>query len=241
MRSTSRFERKYRLSVADYFRVRNTVRAFMQPDHYTRQGGGQYLVHSLYYDTHDYRAFQERNDGDYGRIKLRIRVYTDSPCKESAVRAELKTKKGSLMEKHSSFASFRQYVHFCKHGSWDSPDDPVLVEFERLVRARNLEPTLLVQYRREGYRARDGLHSVRLTLDHNVHSTRARELFPRDHVLKPHRPRHIVLEIKTARREEPEWLRGIIRRHSLKAEPNSKYVQGIEIIRPHMVTEHGPV
>ncbi|MFO8063692.1 MAG: polyphosphate polymerase domain-containing protein [Spirochaetia bacterium] len=240
MRSTSRFERKYRLSIAEYQRVRNAVRAFMKPDYYTAQSSGRYLVHSLYYDTRDYRAYHERNDGDYGRIKLRIRVYTDTADEEPPVLVELKTKKGAVMEKHSSFASYARYLHFLTHGRWDSPDDPVLVEFERLVRSRSLQPVLLVQYRREGYRSRDGLHSTRLTLDHNVHSSHARELFPGDLVLKPHRPRNIILEIKTARREEPEWLRSIVRGHSLKAVSNSKYVQGIEIVRPYMVTEKGP-
>ncbi len=239
MSVTSRFERKYHLTPVQYYTVRNIVRAFMVPDPYTRRAGGRYLVRSLYYDTRDYRAFHERREGNYGRVKARIRVYTDSAEDQPQVRVELKTKKGNAMEKFGTVASYSDYLHFLRSHSWDRPDDPVLVEFERLYRVRELVPMLLVQYLREGYRSKDGL-PVRLTLDHNVHSTRAVELFPERALLKPHRPRNIVLEIKTNSRYEPDWLRHIVRQQSLKTVPNSKYVQGIEIVRPYMVTPRMP-
>lgn len=235
MTVVSRFERKYHLSPGDYVRMRNIVRARMRPDEFTRRAGGRYLVRSVYYDTRDFSAFHERNNGDYGRIKLRVRVYSDSESGVETARVELKTKKGNSMEKYSSFVSYADYLRFCREGTWPGHTDPVLAEFERIVRVRALQPILLVQYHREGFRTRDGT-PVRLTLDHNVHSARATELFPQQLLLKPHRPKNIVLEIKAEAQHEPEWMRDIVRRHSLKQVANSKYVQGIEIIRPHMAT-----
>ncbi len=208
---------------------------FMKPDPYTAKGDGSYLVRSLYFDTAGYDAFHERNEGCFGRIKLRIRVYTDTDTHKPKVLVEMKTKKGKVMEKYNSFTSYLNYLYFMEHGSWNGSSDPVLGEFERLYRVRDLRPTLLVQYHREAYRSRDG-HPIRVTLDHNVHSSRARDLFPRDLLLKPHRPGCIVLEIKTTAEHETDWLRSIVRYHSLKSMSNSKYVQGIEIIRPYMVT-----
>ncbi|AFG37136.1 polyphosphate polymerase domain-containing protein [Spirochaeta africana] len=235
MRITSRFERKYQLSVAQYYQVRNALRSFMTLDPYTAAAGGRYLVRSLYFDTSDYAAFHERNQGNYGRIKLRIRSYSDTITASPQVLVELKTKKGSVMEKYGSFVPCSRYLQFMQTRSWLSPADPVLIEFERLLRVRSLLPTLLVQYLREGYQSRDRV-PVRVTLDHNVSSTRSHMLFPDNPLLKPHRPKHIVLEIKCARDQEPEWLQHIVRRHSLKMVPNSKYVQGIEIVRPSMAT-----
>ena len=239
MSATERFEKKYHLTPGQYHSVRNIVRAFMVPDSYTAQAGGRYLVRSLYYDTRDFAAFHERREGNYGRIKLRLRTYGADPREDPPVRVELKTKKGNSMTKFGAFVEYRAYEQFLAGRSWsragDNLPDPVLEEFERLYRVRGLVPTLLVQYLREGYRSRDGL-PVRLTLDHNVHSCRARELFPRSPLLKPHRPRAIVLEIKTNSRHEPEWLRHIVRNQALKVVSNSKYVQGIEIVRPYMVT-----
>lgn len=207
----------------------------MKQDHYTGLGNGSYLVRSLYFDTYDYASYHDRNDGFFGRIKLRMRAYTDSHKGNTQVLVEMKTKKGAAMEKYGTFISFRHYLHFLQRKSWNGPHDPILEEFERLYRVRNLEPVLLVQYRREAYYSRDRL-PIRVTLDHNVHSCRARQLFPQNLLLKPHRPKHIVLEIKARREHEPDWLRRIVKKHSLKCISNSKYVQGIEIVRPHMVT-----
>lgn len=242
MSHTERFERKYHLTTGQYHSVRNLVRSFMVPDAHTVRAGGRYLVRSLYYDTRDFAAVHERNEGTYGRIKVRVRVYRDTPSDAPPVRVELKTKRGNSMVKYSSFVEYRHYRHFLKHRVWhpDQQNDPVLMEFARLQRARGLVPTLLVQYVREGYRPRDG-QPVRLTLDHNVHSCSAVDLFPGNPLLKPHRPRNIVLEIKTNSRHEPDWLRHIVRHQSLKVVSNSKYVQGLEIVRPLMVTPGGPV
>ncbi len=235
MTVTSRFERKYHLSPGAYVRVRNIVRGRMRPDSYTVASGGRYLVRSLYYDTRDFEAFHERNNGDFGRIKLRIRVYTDAATEVETARVELKTKRGNSMEKYGAFVPYAECRRFIQEGTWPDHSDPVLAEFERLIRVQALRPVLVVQYHREGFRTRDG-SPVRLTLDHNVHSARATEIFPQRVLLKPHRPKNIVLEIKAESRHEPEWMRDIVRRHSLKQVSNSKYVQGIEIVRPLMAT-----
>lgn len=235
MSTTSRFERKYHLSPGDYIRVRNAIRLRMRADRYTVEGGGRYLVRSLYFDTRDLSAFHERNDGIFGRIKPRFRVYADTREATSRVRVELKTRKGMSMEKHCTFVPYDDYLEFMRLRSWGGTPDPVLEEFARLVRARDARPVLVVQYRREGFRSRDG-SPVRVTIDHNVQSSRAGELFAERLLLRPHRPKNIVLEIKTEGRGEPDWLREIVRSHSLRSVSNSKYVQGIEIVRPAMVT-----
>lgn len=236
MRISSRFERKYHLDLAQSYRVRNALRAFLVPDSYSLAAGGLYLVRSLYYDSIDFSAFHERNNGNYGRIKLRIRSYTDSAESEPGLLVEIKTRKGAVMEKYSSFVPYSRYRHFLKHSRWLGPADPVLIEFERLYRSRCLRPQLLVQYLREGYRCREG-RPIRITLDHNISSTRASELFPDSMILKAHRPKSIVLEIKTSDNNEPAWLKHLVREHGLKMQSNSKYVQGIEIVRPLLVTE----
>lgn len=232
---TSRFERKYHLSPGDYVRVRNAVRLWMRRDQYTIEGGGRYLVRSLYFDTRDLSAFRERTDGVFGRIKPRIRVYSDTQRHTSRVRVELKTRKGSVMEKHFTFVPYSDYLAFMRSWTWRGTSDPVLEEFARLLRTREARPILLVQYHREGFRSRDG-SPVRVTVDHNVCSSRAGELFPRHLLLRTHRPTNIILEIKTRGHSEPGWLREIVRSHSLKLVSNSKYVQGIEVVRPAMVT-----
>ncbi len=234
MSAVSRFERKYLMSLEQYYRVRNAVAPFVRRDYFSRIAGGRYLVRSIYFDTRDYRAWYEKEDGDFGRIKLRIRAYTDSREECDLISVEIKTKNGNSMKKYSAHVSYEEYRYFERTGSWPSHENEVVCEFERLMRVRDLVPVCLVEYRREGFTALDR-SPVRVTMDHNVTSTRASSLFPDQPILKPHRPKRSILEVKT-RAGEPPWLHGIVRHQELKMTSNSKYGQGIEIVRPNMVT-----
>ncbi|MFO7849814.1 MAG: polyphosphate polymerase domain-containing protein [Spirochaetia bacterium] len=234
MSPVSRFERKYILDLETYYRVRNAITPFTKRDRFSQAAGGSYLVRSIYYDTRDYRAWYEKEDGNFGRIKLRIRAYTDSKEECEKVSVELKTKQGNPMKKYSTFVDFSEYEHFVRTGGWPNHQDEIVNEFERLRRVRQLTPVCLVQYRREGFTSRDR-SSVRITMDHNVVSTRASSLFPDKPMLRPHRPKRVILEIKT-RDGEPAWVTELIKKQMLKLNANSKYWQGIEIVRPNMVT-----
>ncbi|MFW5776473.1 MAG: polyphosphate polymerase domain-containing protein [Spirochaetota bacterium] len=227
MAAIIRFERKYRLTPAAYINIRNHLSMLTSPDSFSAGERGGYPVRSLYFDTPDLAAYREREEGLFGRIKLRLRVYSVDAAAPQSVRVEIKTRSGALMEKHSSFTTYRNCLHLLERRSWIDRSEPVLAEFERLVRARNARPTLVVEYRREGLVARDG-SSVRITFDHGVQSMRATALYPMVGVAVPHRPRSVVLEIKTRGRPLPDWLEPLVRDHSLKLVSNSKYAQGIE-------------
>ncbi|MFW5737404.1 MAG: polyphosphate polymerase domain-containing protein [Spirochaetota bacterium] len=228
MSATARFERKYRLSPSAYVGLRSRLAALTRPDEYTRRSGGRYLVRSLYFDTEDLAAYREREEGLFGRIKLRLRVYASTESKMRRVRAEIKTRQGAVMVKHTAFTGYEDYLDFLKTRRWRG-DDPVLIEFERLVRTRDASPTLLVEYRREAFVARDD-PTIRVTLDHGVGSTRAASLAFEPMLLRPHRPRSIVLEIKTPCGELPGWVEPLVRDHGLTLVSNSKYAQGIETV-----------
>ncbi len=235
MRNTSRFEYKYILSHAQYYAVKNALLPYLEKDFYTKHAPeGRYLVRSIYYDTHLLKAFHERNDGQYGRIKLRIRAYQDTPTDDGLISIELKTKKGSVMTKYSNLIPIASYNHYMQTGHFLETNQPVLDEFLRLKTTRMLTPQLIVEYKREGYtpKARGNL---RITFDHGVSSTRAKTLFQENLMLKPHRPKHVILEIK-CQKTQPDWLRKIVKSHNLKIITNSKYVQGVEVIRPSMIT-----
>ncbi len=235
MSAIARLERKYLLGLTEYHRLRAALPLQLEADRFTRrEPAGTYLVRSIYYDTRDYRAWYEKEDGDFGRIKLRIRSYTDTPDRDTPISVEIKTKSGNAMVKYSSHVAFEDYLAFARSGHWPDIREPVVQEFARLVRVRSLVPVVLVQYRREGYRSRDRL-PVRVTVDHGVVSTRASNLFPDHAILTPHRPKYVIFEVKSSS-GEPAWLTRLVREHGLKATANSKYVQGIEVIRPNMVT-----
>lgn len=231
--SNWRFELKYRLTYQQYHRLRNALTPYVESDEYSR--AGSYLVRSLYFDTFNYQAYHEKVEGDFGRIKLRLRTYAPSLEGNPPVRVELKTRRGEAMEKFNTFVSSGDCLEFLETWHWPRVQwDPVLMEFERLLHLRNLRPKILVEYRREGLLCRER-DNLRITFDHDVKSAAAASLFPGEEVfLRSQGTGTVIFEIK-CRQERPAWLTGIIKRHSLKYVANSKYTRGIEIARPDVI------
>lgn len=233
IRTSERFEYKYILTLSQYYAFKHAITPYVMRDFYTEEAPNhRYLVRSLYFDTHDLRAFHERDDGQFGRIKIRVRSYVSQAehCKQVSI--ELKTKRGSAMVKHASLIDYDDYAKWMENHRTPEAPDVVWQEFIRLLHVRSLQPQLLVEYEREGYVSRQR-EPFRITFDHGVKSGRAQTLFSQT-TMAFHRPKHIILEIKCGM-QTPDWLKQLVRTYGLKAIPNSKYVQGIEVIRPHML------
>jgi hypothetical protein len=226
--SNWRFETKYRISAIDYFAIKNALAPFMKPDFYTKSSPKRkYLVRSLYFDTHDYRFYIEKIDGDCNRIKFRIRTYGTDPKEKPDIRVEMKVRKGNTMEKYGCFVSFEDYRVFMDKHHWRDDKDPVLIDFTRYVRKWNLQPKTLVQYDREGFHSRT-LDGIRLTFDHRIKSAPSKELFPTHEYWRRHYASQIVLEIKH-QNNIPGWLENMIQSYHMKVIPNSKYANSIEV------------
>lgn len=230
-----RYELKYRLNLWQYNQVKHALVPYMKKDKFTLRAPDQkYLVRSLYYDSPEYMSYQEKVDGSFGRIKMRLRTYSANPEDNEPVRVELKTRRGNTMVKYCTFVSIEEYQEFVRSKHWPNLDDPVLREYERLVHVRNQSPKLLVEYRREGYEPRD-VSGYRVTFDHKVQSAAAKSLFPEKVLFRPHYANEIILEVK-CRNQRPLWLANLMLRYGLKFTANSKYVQGIELACPDVTT-----
>jgi hypothetical protein len=230
-----RYELKYRINMWQYNQVKLALVPYMKMDPYTlRAPDRKYLVRSLYFDSPDYLSYREKINGDFGRIKFRIRTYTDDAAEAAPVRVELKTRRGNTMVKYATFVSAAECDEFLRTRHWPNTEHPVLREFERLALVRNLEPKILVEYRREGYMPRDK-SGYRVTFDHWVHSAASDCLYPRNPWFRKHYANEIILEVK-CRNQRPPWLANLMLRYGLKFTANSKFVQGIELACPDVVT-----
>jgi len=230
-----RYELKYRLNLWQYHQVKHALVPHMKKDNFTLAAPEhKYFVRSLYYDSPEYMSYIEKVDGAFGRIKMRLRTYTNCPGDNADVRVELKTRRGNTMVKYNTFASAQEYQEFVRTRHWPSSDDPVLSEFERLVLVRNQSPKLLVQYWREGYEPRDK-SGYRVTFDHRVQSVAAKTLYPETCMFRHHNANEVILEVK-CRNQRPLWLANVMMRYGLKFTANSKYVQGVELACPDVTT-----
>jgi hypothetical protein len=229
--NTVRFETKYQLDYFTYQRVKATLSGRVFADEYTqRSGDGKYFVRSLYFDTYDFQAYQEKIIGLANRIKLRLRTYEESPSDSFQAKLEIKCRYSTLVGKFSAVVSRDNYQTFLTNRRWCQDPGPEAIEFRRLALLKDLRPKVLVDYRREAfipYERRD----MRITFDHHLKFAAAQELYPTSiRPYSPH-PKLVVLEIKSDG-DIPEWLDLLIKQHSLNSVPNSKYAQAIEQTQP---------
>jgi hypothetical protein len=225
--SNWRIETKYRINALQYLALKNAVIPFLRPDPFTLKAPiKKYIVRSLYFDTWDYKLYTEKIGGVCDRMKFRIRTYGMDPAEKPDIRIEIKVRKGVSMEKFSTLINHQEHKNFTRFRKWSFDDDPVIMEFLRYVYKWNLHPTTLVQYLREGFQSIEQ-EDLRITFDHQIKSTSAKELFPNNIIWHRHHLSQIVLEIKH-KNEIPLWLNEIIQYFSLKVISNSKYTNAIE-------------
>ena len=222
-----RSELKYRIDLGTYHRLRCALRAFTRYDRFClNKRNHRYFVRSLYLDTWDYLAYEEKVTGIANRVKLRFRTYWPDPGETEFLRLELKTKRANRVHKFSERISVADYQRFLTDRSWPESCGDTAREFRRRVLLKDLRPKVLVDYDREALVPVDG-SDVKITFDHDMRFAFASELFPRRPLFVAARPRSVVMEVKV-RHSQPHWLHRIVRQFELPSVPNSKYATGIE-------------
>lgn len=236
-----RFELKYNIDIFQYYAIRNHLSAYMRKDKFTSiEPDQRYFVRSLYYDTRDYAAFHEKMGGDTNRVKYRIRTYSPELGDKTKVRVEMKVKRGNAMEKYSEFLPREGVRNYGHNPSFHGFYSPVLQEYERGIRMRNLLPMILVEYYRECYEDRSN-SGLRVTFDHDVRSALSDTLFPEEPPFyRTHHPHRVVFEVKHWD-EPPVWLSYLVRDQGLKLVANSKFTQGIQVARHELYHPDGVI
>lgn len=233
MRVTDRFEYKYVLDLKTYLAFKNQLVGFMKLDYHTRVAKNQrYFVRSLYFDSYDFKHYLESEEGQFGRIKCRIRSYHHHLEDSDIISVEIKTKQGVRVKKYSQLISKKQFEYYEEHHRFNQSTQ-VLDEFTRLIYRGSLEPKLIVEYEREGFIPRDE-SDLRLTFDHEVRSAKSNYLFDSDIVNLRNHNHAIVCEVKCGM-EKPDWLEQLIKKFGLKVIRNSKYVQAVQRIYPSII------
>ena len=159
------------------------------------------IVHSLYYDTRDWKLLGDKLDSNFIKLKVRLRWYSNAaadPCDSAgacnqAVFLEVKRRVGSCREKRR--IRFPIPASELLHRRWDP-------ELDRLVHStlpalemktpRGLFPAIQVRYQR--HRFVDPVTQARLSLDSKIFGTSG---FPGRTCVGPRSPiDRVVLELK---------------------------------------------
>lgn len=238
MEMKKRYERKY-LVHNDYLEVlRKRVQIFCEADEYAIRDDleyPQYTVKSIYFDSIDWNAYDEKLEGLRDRNKLRIRGYNHYQP-DNKVFFEIKHKFENRIGKSRALIPFHRAAELLENGNiedfhpHDSRSGQDLNRFLYFYHRYNQRPVTTVVYEREPYFGRFD-SGVRITFDKNIRAN----LFPEldelynDANCEPCWPNHFILEIKYFTDEMPRWARSFVQEFEIRHEALSKYAQGIDV------------
>jgi SPX domain protein involved in polyphosphate accumulation len=227
-----RQEIKYLIDRTTRTALTRDIAAIMRADAHAGQEGG-YLVRSLYLDTADYMAYHEKLAGMAVRHKLRVRAYGEDPSEAALVRLEVKSRYLSFIHKITVDVPRDNYdeVDFAIRRRTLPPehlmtDANVSKEFFRLQRQYNMEPKVIVQYRRQAFERKE-IGRVRVSFDDELVATRDLDLMgPLRGGRRVLQPGHAIFEIKVDD-AMPSWLYTLIAKYNLQNQAISKYCYAV--------------
>ncbi len=184
----------------------------------------EYHIRSLYFDTYNNAAVQDKLNGVKNRDKYRIRIYNLS---ERLIRLECKTKVGSLISKRSIIIPklLAEQLIAGDPTGLERTRSGLLQDMFREMTLNLLRPVVLVDYVREAYL--HPLEEVRITFDkqlrtgmnsHDIFNPYVPTISPLDH-------EGLILEVKY-NRVLPPFIRDLLCTYVQNAQNSaiSKYV-----------------
>jgi len=234
----NRFELKYIIDEPRALAIRDYVQSYLVPDEFNPDGGGGYLVHSLYLDN---KALDLCNATVYGhknRFKLRIRFYRDRP--DDPLFFEIKRRMNDAILKQRAVVR-RSAVDRLLAGHWPEHGDMISYSPKGYLALRNfcdLRNSLqaggraIVSYMREAYVTADS-DSVRVTFDREVCGAPfdGRLIVTGRHDWQFPQVAGTILELKFTDRF-PNWMRQLVRTFGLMRISMPKYVECVHALGP---------
>jgi len=188
-----RHELKYYLNMADYLVIRSRLSNIASSDPFAGSDG-KYRIRSLYFETPDDKALQEKLTGVNEREKFRIRYYNNDT---SFIRLEKKEKTANASSKVNCSIT-KEEVDRILAGDKEwmiNAGRPLLVELYAKMKYLGLQPRTIVDYDRECFIYTPG--NVRIALDSNISTgIYAVNLFDDVPMIKAHGVPVIILEVK---------------------------------------------
>lgn len=166
MNEVMRNERKFLLSLDEFYRLSGYFSKFLMQDEHNGWDG--YTVRSLYFDTPDERDFYEKEDGLETRRKIRLRIYTP---KDNFGVLEMKQKQGTNQLKRSLRIT-REDAKKLIQGRYDvllKYPEPFAAECFGVMQMYAYRPKSVIEYRRKAFIAKE--NRIRLTFDHHIISS----------------------------------------------------------------------
>ena len=217
-----RHELKYFITPAELNVLRSSLKPVMQLDPNGNENN-EYHIRSLYFDTINDDALEEKIAGVGNRKKYRIRIYNFS---DRVIKLECKSKYGDLISKQSVSIP-RELADQLIAGDPEGLQrmrHPLLHDVYREMKTRLLRPVVIVDYVREAYM--HPAEEVRITFDKQLRTgLNSIDLFnPYVPTIPPFDNGEIILEVKY-NRVMPPYIRDLLCTYCPQAQQSaiSKY------------------
>ncbi len=231
-----RIELKYSISPLLYQRIKAEIMPYMVLDPYSkREPSSTYTVHTLYLDTHNLEFYFDKIDGVRRKRKLRVRTYDPVFKRDrSHIFVEIKDRHHNVIVKSRAYLSCPAFDQFFDYettehlkGRHDRDEIKMLDTFIYWKVIKALKPAAAVRYQREAYFG-DADERLRITFDRDLECRPVSEIdFATDESeWTAIGSRGLIMEIKFSG-FIPYWLRRVIQRFNLGAEPLCKYALAI--------------
>lgn len=191
MKTTKRHEYKYLISYADYFFIKEKIKALL--DHDKHGNMDDYPVHSVYLDDLVHSGASDKAFGNEIHKKYRIRYYHE----QENFKLERKYKIGEVSEKTSSLISkevFQAILNQDTHVLYDYISDPLIASFILDTSRNPLSPTMFIKYQREAYK--DQTDNLRITFDHSLETDLFSSTENTNYLLPVLPSNQLILEVK---------------------------------------------
>ncbi|GAB4279220.1 MAG: polyphosphate polymerase domain-containing protein [Candidatus Rifleibacteriota bacterium] len=191
---------------------------------------GRYEVLSIYFDSPDLKFYRQKVEGEFNKLKVRLRFYRNDPRTEwKKARLELKTRAGNMVSKHRLESGL---LKDCSADNWSKLDlRSVLLNeltdkdnFSEIL-TTHLKPLIAVFYQRTAYEAKE-IFGCRLTFDERIigfDPARIADFSRDDYGLESVKhPTTSIFEIKSYF-EAPECILNQVERLGVARQSYSKY------------------
>jgi hypothetical protein len=167
--SSERFERKFYLPTSTIPFAAHLLAHCCPEDRQYPRG----TIHSVYYDTPDLEYFNDSQEGNYGRVKVRVRWYDFPQTGQAPVFLEIKSKRGYAGSKK------RKSISIDCERLWNPTSDQGVLPYPAVMYGlaemgycppNLLQPLILISYRRLRFIER--MTGSRVSLDWDIRSTR---------------------------------------------------------------------
>ncbi|MBD7915733.1 polyphosphate polymerase domain-containing protein [Clostridium sp. Sa3CUN1] len=166
MNEVLRKEKKFLITLDEYYRIKNKLEKILKLD--SNSNGDGYIVRSLYFDTIDDTDYENKDQGLEMRRKIRLRNYGANS--DFAV-LEIKQKQGEFQKKRSLKLSKEDAFQMI-NGNYSvllKYNESFAYECYCLMNMYCYKPKAVIEYKRKAFVVKE--NKIRITFDHNIRAT----------------------------------------------------------------------